>query len=99
MTAAIDVIYDILITLEDEALGIQQNDFSIISHERFNISKERWRGVLDMLIAEGYITIDGFVKDEQYSSNNLGLLVYKKIYTCPAITLKGLEFLRRNNIK
>lgn len=82
-------IYKILKALE-KAMDYPDFDLSQISHEKLEISKERWARYLEMMIDVGYIK---------------GLLIYEDI-SCETIvenegvriTLKGLEYLSENTI-
>lgn len=84
-------IYKILKTLE-KAMDYEEFDNSVISHERLNISYQRWEKIMIMLSQSGYLT--GVVYDQTLSDYSPHL--EKPI--APVITLKGLEYLSDNTL-
>ena len=82
-------IYKILKTLET-AMDYTDYDFSAISHEALEISKERWTGYLEMMNDSGLIK--GLIIKEYAGGDKLVHISGMKI------TLKGLEFLSENTI-
>ena len=82
-------IYKILKALE-KAMDYSEFDISQISHERLEISKERWSRYLEMMLDVGYVKGLNIYEDitgETIVENN-GM----------RITLKGLEYLSENAI-
>ena len=84
-------IYKILKALE-RAMDYDEFDISTISHERLNISYQRWEKILIMLYQDGYIS--GLVCDQSLSDYSTHLI--KPIQ--PVITIRGLEYLSNNAI-
>lgn len=82
------IIYKILKALE-KAMDYDELDINAISHERLNISYQRWEKILIMLAKSEYI--EGIVYGSDYSSHLL-----QPIY--PIITLKGLDYLSNNSL-
>ena len=82
-------IYKILKTLE-KAMDYSEFDVSQISHEKLEISKERWAKYLEMMSDVGYITGLEIYEDitGEIMVENSGI----------RITLKGLEYLSENAI-
>ena len=82
-------VYKILSTLE-KAMDLPEFDISQISHEKLEVSKERWARYIEMMADVGY------VKGVRVCEDIMG-------ETCVRnegirITLKGLEYLQENSI-
>lgn len=85
------IIYKILKALEN-AMNYEEFDSGSISHERLNISYQRWEKILIMLAKAGYV--EGLIIDQTLSDYTPHLI--KPIQ--PIITLKGLEYLSENTL-
>lgn len=85
------IIYRIL-KAQECAMDCDEVDISSISHERFNITYQRWEKILIMLADEGYI--QGLVYSKSLSDYTPHLT--KPIQ--PSITLQGLEYLSDNSL-
>lgn len=85
------IIYKILKVLE-KAMDYDELDINAISHERINISHQRWEKILIMLVKSGYI--EGIVYGSDIGDYSPHLL--QPIH--PMITLKGLEYLNDNSL-
>lgn len=85
------IIYKFLKALE-KAMDYDEFDISTISHERLNITYQRWEKILIMLVKSGYI--EGVVYDQCCSDYSPHI---EKPIT-PVITLKGLEYLHENSM-
>lgn len=85
------VIYRILKYL-DSVLDYAETDKTPISHQRLNISYERWEQLMIMLQANGFI--DGLVYTQTLDDDRPHLTEPIR----PRITLKGLEYLSENNM-
>ena len=85
------VIYKILKILE-QAMDYDEFDTGKISHNRLNISYQRWEKILIMLTKSGYI--EGVVYDQ--CTSDYSPHIEEPIQ--PVITLKGLEYLNDNSL-
>ncbi len=85
------IIYKILRALE-KAMDYDEFDISQISHERLDISYQRWEKIMIMLSKSGYI--EGIVYDQCLRDYSPKL----ERPICPVITLKGLEYLADNTL-
>lgn len=82
-------IYRILKTLE-KAMDCPEFDISQISHEKLEISKERWARYIEMMVDVGYI------KGIRVYADCIGEICVENEGV--RITLKGLEYLSENTI-
>lgn len=85
------IIYRILKHLES-AMDFAHTDKEAISHQRLNISYERWEQLLIMLQVNGYI--EGILYTQTLSDDKPHLVEPIR----PRITLKGLEYLNENSM-
>ena len=85
------VIYKILKALE-KAMDCEEFDINSISHERLNITYQRWEKILIMLAKTGYI--EGIIYERTLADYSPHLA--KPIQ--PIITLKGMEYLNDNTL-
>lgn len=83
------IIYKILSALES-AMDQDMFELDEISPEKLGISEPRWKAIIEMLVADGYIA--GLFVTRAVNGN--------MIIQCqaPRITLKGLEYLDNNNM-
>ncbi len=85
------IIYKILRELE-KAMDCEEFEINSISHERFNITYQRWEKILIMLAKDGYV--EGVIYNRSLSDYSPHIA--KPIQ--PIITLKGLEYLSENSL-
>ena len=78
------IIYKILKSLE-AAMDYDEVDIDSISHERYNITYQRWERIMTMLMDSGYV--DGLIYVKSLSDYTPHLAQPVR----PFITLKGLE--------
>ena len=83
------IIYKILSQLEKD-MDKTKVDLDAISYDVLCITANRWLNIIEMLYRDGYIigvTINRDIQgDKNYNCDNM------------AITIKGLEFLKNNNL-
>lgn len=85
------IIYRILKYLES-VLDCVETDKAPISHQRLNVTYERWEQLMIMLQANGYV--EGLVYTQTLDDDKPHLTEPIK----PRITMKGLEYLSENNM-
>lgn len=84
-------IYKILKALE-KYMDYDEVDLSSISHEKLNISYQRWEKIMIMLVKSEYI--EGVVYDQDCSDYSPRIV--QPVH--PVVTLKGLEYLSENSV-
>ncbi len=84
------IIYKILKILE-KYMDYESVPSELISHDVFEISKERWSRILKMMIDTGLI---GGIRCIEADGSTVPII---KLYN-PSITLKGLEYLEENSM-
>ncbi len=83
------VIYKVLKSLE-KAMDYDEFDTETISHNRLNITYQRWEKIMIMLTRSGYV--EGVVYDQTCDDYSPHIVLPIR----PVITLKGLEYLSDN---